>query len=233
MADPIVKLKWDETGEKFYESGVDHAVLYPMDSSGAYTNGVVWNGITAVTESPSGGEANDLWADNIKYASLRSAETFGFTIEAYMYPDEFAACDGSVEISAGVKIGQQDRKKFGFSYRTKIGNDSNTDAFLLHLIWGASATPSEKNYQTINDSPDAITFSWECDTVPVPVTGHKPVSSMTIDSRKVSPEAMDAIMINLYGDDPEASTGINPHLPTPDEILEIIAEADSEDEDGD
>ena len=172
------KLVWDKTGERLYETGVDHGVLYPIQAGGLYNKGVAWNGLTAVTESPSGAEASPIYADNIKYLNLMSAEEFGATIEAYTYPDEFAECDGSAEIATGVTIGQQARKVFGLSYRTVIGNDvdSNDYGYKLHLIYGALAAPSEKGYTTINDSPEAITFSWEVSTTPVNVTGFKPTA---------------------------------------------------------
>lgn len=227
-------LAWDEAGKKFYETGVDHAVLYPIDTDGEYPQGYAWNGIVSVTESPSGGEANDLWADNIKYASLRSTESFGFTIEAYMYPDEFAECDGFSVYNGKAKLGQQTRKKFGFVYRTKVGNDSGSEHYLLHLIWSASATPSEKNYQTINDSPDAITFSWECDTTPVTVTDpsgdaeYKPIANMTIDESKLTKTELDDLHHVLFGYDgdegDEEESAIVAHLPMPSEILESLGE---------
>ena len=215
------KLVWDAVGSRKYETGTDHGVLYKQ-VNGAYGPGVVWNGLTGVSESPSGAEPNDFWADNIKYASVRSAETFGCTIEAYTYPDEFAECDGSAELAPGVTIGQQNRTMFGFSYRTKIGSDTSTDADLgykIHLIYGCSASPSERSYQTVNDSPDAITFSWEVTTTPVNVEGHKPTASLEIDSTKVDPEKLKTLEDLLYGtDDKEAS------FPTPDEVAAIFAE---------
>lgn len=215
-------LAWDTVGSRFYENGVDHCALYPQDESGAYPKGVAWNGITGITESPDGAEANDLYADNIKYATLRSTETFGFTIEAYTYPDEFCVCDGtaSPEGVAGVYLGQQKRSAFGLAYRTQIGNDTATesdDGYKLHLIWGATASPSEKSYETINDSPDAITFSWECTTTPVAVTGFKPVSTMVIDSTKVAKKALEALETILFGD-----TTTDPKLPTPDEVIDML-----------
>lgn len=173
----MAKLVWDKTGERYYETGVNRGVLYPQDSHGKYPKGVVWNGLTAVTKSPGGAEASDYYADNIKYASIRSAETYGATIEAYTYPDEFAACDGSAEITQGVMIGQQSRKPFGFAYRTLIGNDTASeedDGYKLHLVYNSTASPSEKAYQTINESPEAITFSWEITTTPVDISGYKP-----------------------------------------------------------
>lgn len=207
------RIEWDKTGEKYLESGVDHAVLYLTDKDGAYSSGYAWNGITGITESPSGADANDFYADNIKYASLRAAETFGATVEAYTYPDEWAACDGSASLAEGVMIGQQSRATFGLSYRTKISNDLSLDAYKLHLVYGATASPSEKAYTTINDSPDANTFSWEITTTPVNVAGYKPTAILTIDSRKVSTENLAALEAVLYGSDSEEAK-----LPTPDEV---------------
>ena len=215
------KLVWDQTGERLYETGVKNGVLY-VQEGGTYPKGVVWNGLTAVTESPSGAEPSPLWADDIKYLNLMSAEEFGATIEAYMYPDEFAVCDGSAELTEGVYIGQQDRKTFGLSYRTIIGNDveNNNHGYKLHLIYGALAAPSEKAYATINDSPEAITFSWELTTTPVNVTGHKPTASIVIDSTKVDKAKLEALEAILYGSDDE-----EPHLPLPDEIKTIMTAA--------
>ena len=213
-------LVWDNVGEKKFENGVNHGVLYPQSSTGTYPKGVAWNGLTAVTESPSGAEPTDLWADNIKYASMRSAETFGATIEAYTYPDEFAECDGSAEKADGVFIGQQPRKAFGFCYRTEIGSDTTPmegDAYKLHLIYNATASPSSKNYGTINDSPDAITLSWEIDTVPVPVNGAKPTSCIVIDSTKADPTKLAALLKKLYGD-----TSSEPQLPSPNEVIAMM-----------
>lgn len=213
-----MKLIWDQTGERFYETGVDHGVLYPV-KDGAYSAGVAWNGLTAVTESPSGAEASPIYADNIKYLNLVSAEEFGATIEAYTYPDEFAECDGSASIATGVYIGQQSRKTFGLSYRTVLGNDvdSNDYGYKLHLIYGALAAPSEKGYSTINDSPEAITFSWEVTTTPVNVAGFKPTACVTIDSTKADADKLAALEAILYGsEDAEA------RLPLPDEIVSIM-----------
>jgi len=217
------KLVWDAVGEHLYETGVDHGVLYPQAADGTYPKGVAWNGLTAVTESPSGAEANDLYADNIKYLSLRSAETFGATVEAYTYPDEFGACDGSAEPATGVKIGQQARTPFGLCYRTIIGNDTELDThgYKLHLIYGASASPSEKAYNTVNDSPDAITFSWEISTVPVNVTGFKPTACLTIDSTKVDAAKLKAVEDELFGTDGES--GKTARLPLPDEIIALVS----------
>lgn len=213
-------LKWDETGKKYYETGTDRGVLYPQTGEGVYGTGVAWNGLTGVTESPSGAEATDLWADNIKYASIRSAETFGGTIEAYTYPKEFEECDGSKEVETGVIIGQQDRKMFGLSYRTMINSDTSSgEHYKLHLVYGATCSPSEKAYSTINDSPDAITFSWEFDTTPTPVTGHKPTSHIIIDSRTADPTKLKALEETLYGKDPDG----NPTLPNPDTVISSMA----------
>lgn len=215
------KLIWDKAGEHFYETGVNQGVFYPLTSEGKYEPGVAWNGLTGVTESPSGAEATPLYADNQKYLNLISAEEFGATVEAYTYPDEFAACDGSAEIATGVMIGQQSRKTFGLSYKTQIGNDvDNSDhGYKLHLIYGCVASPSEKAYGTINDSPEAITFSWEIKTTPVNVTGHKATASLTIDSTKVKAEKLAALEKILYGD-----VDTEPRLPLPDEIASIFAE---------
>lgn len=217
------KLVWDKTGERLYETGVDHGVLYPVQAGGVYNKGVAWNGLISVTESPSGAEASPIYADNIKYLNLMSAEEFGATIEAYMYPDEFAECDGSAEIANGVSIGQQSRKTFGLCYRTVIGNDvdSNEHGYKLHMIYGALAAPSEKGYQTINDSPEAITFSWELSTTPVNVEGFKPTASLTIDSTKADPIKLAALEKILYGDtNPETEA----RLPLPDEIATLMGE---------
>ena len=218
----MARLVWDKTGERVYESGVDHGVLYLPDNIGAYTNGVVWNGLTTVTESPSGAEPNPQYADNIKYLNLVSAEEFGATIEAFTYPKEFAQCDGSAELAPGVTIGQQARTTFGLSYRTKIGNDlEGQDAgYKLHLIYGAQAAPSERAYATINDSPEAITFSWEITTNPINVAGHKSTASLTIDSTEVAAAKMATIEDLLYGTTVGAEI---PKLPTPDEIIAILA----------
>lgn len=224
------KLVWDKTGERLYETGVDHGVLYPIQAGGLYNKGVAWNGLTAVTESPSGAEASPIYADNIKYLNLMSAEEFGATIEAYTYPDEFAECDGSAEIATGVTIGQQARKVFGLSYRTVIGNDvdSNDHGYKLHLIYGTLAAPSEKGYTTINDSPEAITFSWEVSTTPVNVIGFKPTSCVIIDSTKVDAGKLKTLEEILYGKDPttpEGNDGVEPRLPLPDEIITLMTPA--------
>lgn len=211
------KLVWDKTGEKFYETGVNKGVLYPQ-VSGAYPKGVAWNGLTAVNESPSGAEATPLYADNIKYLNLMSAEEFGASIEAYMYPDEFAQCNGEAELTDGVTIGQQKRTPFGLSYQTKIGNDVDNElGYKIHLIYGALAAPSEKAYSTVNDSPEAITFSWELSTTPVEVEGFKPTASLVIDSTKVEKEKLAALEKVLYGSEDSES-----RLPLPNEVLSII-----------
>lgn len=217
----MAKIVWDKTGEHFYETGVKNCVLY-IPTEGVYSKGVAWNGITAITESPSGAEATALYADDTKYLSLYSVEEFGATIEAYTYPDEFAECDGSAELVAGVKIGQQARKPFGLCYRTTIGNDTdgNDHGYKLHIIYGAMASPSEKSYNTINDSPEAVTFSWELTTTPVNVAGAKPTASITIDSTKVDEQKLAALEEVLYGKD-----ATEPRLPLPDEIKTIMTAA--------
>ena len=222
------KLVWDQTGERLYETGVDRGVLYLLDNSNKYSTGVAWNGLTAVTESPSGAEATDLYADNIKYLSMRSAETFGATIEAYTYPDEFGECDGSAEIATGVIIGEEARKTFGLCYRTVVGNDvnGNDHGYKLHLIYGATASPSEKGYATISDSPEAITFSWEVTTTPVNVEGFKPTACLTIDSTKANATDLASLEEILYGKDAGAEgtpAAVEPRLPLPDEVAEIMS----------
>ena len=214
-----MKLIWDKTGDRLYETGVNKGVLYPQSTGGIYPKGVAWNGLTAVTESPSGAEATPLYADNIKYLNLMSAEEFGATIEAYTYPDEFAACNGEASLTEGVTIGQQVRKAFGMSYQTRVGNDVDSTEFgyKIHLIYGALAAPSERAYATINDSPEAITFSWEVTTTPVEVSGFKPTATLVIDSTKVEAEKMAAIEAILYGTESEEA-----RLPLPDEVLNII-----------
>ena len=219
----MAKLVWDKTGERLYETGVKNGVLYVYDTTQKkYGTGVAWNGLTAVTESPSGAEATPLYADDIKYLNLLSAEEFGATIEAYTYPDEFAECDGSATLSEGVFIGQQKRKTFGMAYKTTLGNDTdgNDHAYKLHIIYGALAAPSEKAYTTINDSPEAITFSWEVTTTPVEVTGHKPTASITIDSTKADPTKLAALEKKLFGDE-----AAEPELPLPDEIATLFSTA--------
>ena len=215
------RLTWDNTGERLFEAGVKNGVLYPIQAEGKYTKGVAWNGLISVTESPSGAEATALYADDIKYVNLLSNEEFGATIEAYTYPDEFAECDGSGTLADGVLLGQQKRKVFGLCYRTTIGNDvdGNDHGYKLHLVYGCLAAPSEKAYSTINDNPDAITFSWEVTTTPVNVTGFKPTSQITIDSTKVAKEKMTAIEALLYG-----SENKEPSLPLPDELAAVLSE---------
>lgn len=213
------RLSWDNVGERLYETGVDQCVLYPQDDNGAYSVGVAWNGISNITESPSGAEASPVYADNTKYLNLMSAEEFNASVEAYMYPTEFEQCDGSAELTPGVSIGQQTRRAFGLCYRSSLGNDvKGTDyGYKLHIIYGALAAPSEKAYQTINDTPEAIAFSWELSTTPVGVTGFKPTASMTIDSTKVDADKLKALEDVLYGaDDTE------PRLPLPDEVVAIL-----------
>lgn len=214
---------WDAVGERLFELGVDHGVLYPFQSaSSSYAKGVAWNGLTAVNETPSGAEANDMYADNIKYGSIRSNETFGATLEAYMYPDEFMPLDGSAEIATGVYAGQQTRGKFGLSYRTKIGNDVDLDehGYKLHLAYGLTASPSERAYSTVNDSPEAQTLSWELTSDPVTITGFKPTALLTIDSTKADKTKLKALEDILYG--VSASEEVEPRLPMPDEVIQIM-----------
>lgn len=213
------RLTWDKTGERFYETGVKQGVLYVQEAGGTYPKGIAWNGLTAVTESPSGAEASPLYADDIKYLNLMSVEEFGATIEAYTYPDEFAQCDGSAQIGKGVMAGQQKRKTFGLCYKTVLGNDvdGNNHGYKLHLIYGAMAAPSEKAYATINDSPEAITFSWELTTTPVSVKGFEPTASITIDSTKADSTALKKLEDILYGSDTAAA-----RLPLPDEIVTMM-----------
>ena len=217
------RITWDNTGERYYETGVKMGVLYPIQTGGVYTKGVAWNGLTAVTESPSGAEATALYADDVKYLNLMSNEEFGATIEAYTYPDEFAECDGSAALAAGVMIGQQKRKTFGLCYRTTVGNDVDGSdyGYKLHLVYGCLAAPSEKAYSTINDSPEAITFSWEVSTTPVNVSGFKPTSQITIDSTKVDETKLKNLEDILYGKDGDSST--EPKLPLPDEVAAIFS----------
>ena len=223
------RLIWDNTGERFYETGVKRGVLYPqssVDPTDPYPLGVVWNGLTSVQESPSGADANAIYADDIKYLELRGAEEFGATIEAYTYPDEFAICDGSAEVASGVMIGQQTRRRFGFSYRTVLGNDTETDnyAYKLHLIYNAMASPSERQYQTVNDSPEAITFSWEVTTTPIAVDGYKPTASLTIDSSKADAAKLEELEDILYG-----TANSDPRLPLPGEVIDLMGGAVSYD----
>lgn len=217
----MTALAWDQTGERLYETGVDHGVLYIADN-GLYEDGVAWNGLTAVTESPEGAEPSALYADNIKYLNLLSAEEFKATIEAYTYPDEFMQCDGAVEAYQGVMVTQQDRKTFGLCYRTILGNDvdSNDFGYKLHLIWGAKAAPSEKAFATVNDTPEAITFSWEVSTTPVAVTDLKPTAHMVINSTQVDPDNLASLEEALYG-----TESTDPRLPLPDEVIGMFAGA--------
>ena len=223
----MAKLTWDATGNRFYETGLKMGVLYPYDSEkGTYGPGVAWNGLSSVSESPTGAEANAIYADDIKYLNLYSTEEFGATIEAYTYPDEWAECDGSAALSEGVMLGQQKRKLFGICYRTVLGNDTEADeyGYKLHLIYGCKASPSERQYQTINDSPEAITFSWELSTTPVSAgDGYKAVSSITIDSTKADKTKLAALEAKLYGSDEEGSA--DPYMPLPEEIAKIFATA--------
>lgn len=220
-----MKIVWDAIGERRFETGLSHGVLYPYGTD-SYNAGVAWNGLISVSDSPEGAEASDLWADNIKYGSLRSAETAKGTIEAYTYPDEFAECDGSATPVKGVRLGQQKRKAFGFCYRTVIGNDTSDEAgYLLHIVYGATASPSEKQYQTINDSPEAMTFSWEYETTPISVDGYKPTATITIDSTTVDSQKLATLEAILYGKDPTTSggeDGVDPRLPLPAEVLTTL-----------
>ena len=213
-------IEWDAAGKRYYENGTDRGVLYVMNDSGAYGEGVPWNGLTAVTESPDGAEPTDLYADNQKYATLRSAETFGCTIEAYTYPNEFMECDGSAQIAKGVYAGQQERQGFGFSYRTNIGNDTATkadDGYKLHLVYGCTASPSERAYETVNDSPDAITFSWEVTTTPINVAGYKATATLIVDSRTADPSKLKQLETMLYGSETAAAK-----LPLPSEVITLM-----------
>ena len=216
-------LTWDQVGEKLYETGTKKGVLYPQASGGTYPKGVAWNGITSVSESPDGGDANDIYADDAKYLSLRGVENFGGTIEAYTYPDEWAEIDGSAALLSGVTIGQQPRKTFGFSFVTTVGNDTEMDehGYKIHLIYGASASPSEKSYETINDSPEPIQFSWEFTTVPVNVTGHKPTALLTIDSTKFTSEEQKA-KLKAFEDILYGSAEADARLPLPDEVVTLL-----------
>lgn len=216
------KIVWDAVGEHIFETGVRNGVLYLKDAQGAYNTGVAWNGLTSVSESPEGAEATDLYADDIKYLTLMSAENFKATIEAYTYPDEFEECDGSATIANGVVIGQQTRKPFGLCYRTAIGNDTdgNEHGYKLHIVYGCQASPSEKQYSTINDSPEAITFSWEVNTTPVNVNGKKPTATLIIDSTKADKAKLTALEAILYG-----SESTEPRLPLPDEIATLMTTA--------
>lgn len=216
----MAALTWDATGERLYETGVDRGVLYPITTGSTYGTGVAWNGLTAVTESPSGAEATALYADNIKYLNLYSAEEFGCTIECYTYPDEFKQCNGEAELAQGVAVGQQDRKMFGFSYRSLIGNDTEgqSHGYKLHLLYGCMASPSERGYATVNDSPEAITFSYEVTTTPVNVAGMKPTACITIDSTLCDADCLATLEQKLYGSEPSGT----PSLPLPDEVKTIM-----------
>ena len=213
------KIVWDAVAEHIFETGVRNGVLYLKDAEGAYNTGVAWNGLTSVSESPEGAEATDLYADDVKYLTLMSAENFKATIEAYTYPPEFEECDGSASIATGVVIGQQTRKPFGLCYRTSIGNDTdgNEHGYKLHIVYGCQASPSEKQYSTINDSPEAITFSWEVNTTPVNVTGKKPTATLIIDSTKADKAKLTALEAILYG-----AESTEPRLPLPDEIATLM-----------
>lgn len=219
------KIVWSKIGERYYETGVRQGVLYPQGTGGAYSKGVAWNGLISVSEAPTGAESTPIYADDIKYLNLTSNEEFGATIEAYTYPDEFTQCDGSSALSEGVMIGQQTRKTFGLSYRTVLGNDTegNDYGYKLHLVYGANASPSQKQYSTINDSPDAITFSWEVKTTPVPVPGHKPSATITIDSTKVDNAKLKVLEDILYGKDAvDPEEAVDARLPLPEEIISIF-----------
>ena len=215
----MARLIWDEVGQRFFETGVKNGVLYVQNNDGSYANGVVWNGLTAITESPSGAEETPLYADDVKYLTLRSAEEFGATIEAFTYPEEFEQCDGSALIADGVTIGQQARKAFGLCYRTAVGNDIQGQEFSykLHIIYGCTVAPSEKSYSTINDNPEAITFSWELSTVPVPVDGFKPTASLVIDANKVDAGKLQLLENALFGDAENEAK-----LLLPNQIMELM-----------
>lgn len=215
----MARLIWDEVGQRFFETGVKNGVLYVQNNDGSYANGVVWNGLTAITESPSGAEETPLYADDVKYLTLRSAEEFGATIEAFTYPEEFEQCDGSAQIAEGITIGQQARKAFGLCYRTAVGNDIQGQEFSykLHIIYGCTVAPSEKSYSTINDNPEAITFSWELSTVPVPVDGFKPTASLVIDADKVDAGKLQLLENALFGDAENEAT-----LLLPNQIMELM-----------
>lgn len=222
------KLVWDESGKKTYETGLDRGVLYPqLATNGTYPKGVAWNGLVSVSENPSGAESNKKYADNQVYLNLTSAEEFGCTIEAFTYPDEFAACDGSAEVAVGVVIGQQTRSTFGLCYRTIFGNDTKESdyGYKIHIVYGAKAAPTEKGYQTVNETPEAITFSWEVSTTPVNITGFKPSATMIIDSTKCDPAKLAALETILYGKDATTepvAPAVDPRLPLPDEIIQLI-----------
>lgn len=225
MAGTVGRIVWDKTGEKFFETGTDRGVVYPIDASGAYPKGAAWNGLTGVTYSPSGAEATKLYANNGNYVSLYSAEEVGGTITGYTYPDEFAECDGTAELTPGVRIGQQTRKAFGLSWRTLVGNDTEGQdhAYIIHIVYGAKASPSERGYKSVNDSPEAVELSWEFTTTPVNVANFKPTAYLEIDSRTVTEAALKAIEDVLYGKDESEKT--DARLPLPDEIKSIIESA--------
>ena len=217
----MAALVWDKTGERVYETGVDRGVFFPFDKkTGSYGAGIAWNGLTAVNESPSGAEATALYADNIKYLSLLSAEEFSATVEAYTYPTEFEACDGTAELAPGITIGQQDRGTFGFSYRTKVGTDTDPDkGYNIHLVYGCLAAPSEKAFNTVSDSPEAVTFSWEFSTTPVNIAGHKPTAHIKINSTKIAAEKLKLIEDMIYG---AATPAASSKLPTPAELMALV-----------
>lgn len=233
MADNAAyKIEWDATGAHLYETGVKRGVLYVQESNGTYPKGVAWNGLSSVSEKPTGAESNAIWADDQKYLNLYSAEEFEASVEAYTYPEEFEACDGSASLADGVTIGQQDRKSFGLCYRTTLGNDVDGDnhGYKLHIIYGCKASPSEKNYETINDSPEAITFNWDITTVPVNVAGFKPTASLVIDSTKADPTKLAALEKILYGtpeipgesEENDPTPAVDGRLPLPDEIKTLL-----------
>lgn len=225
-----MRCKWDEIGKRYYEAGADRGVVYPIQPDGLYTKGAPWNGLIGVNESPSGAEAKALWANNHKYLTLISAEEYGGTIKAYTYPDEFAECDGTAQPVKGVKLGQQKRKPFGFCYRTLLGNDTENEkhGYVLHLVYGAQASPTDKEHNTLDDDPDAIEMSWEFSTTPVNVTGFDPVASMEIDSTTVDAEKLAALEDILYGKDPtteDGTDGLDARLPFPDEVIDLLKAA--------
>lgn len=221
------KLQWDKVGKRTFETGVDHGVLFPMGKNNAYDKGVAWSGLTAINENPSGGEPNPFYADNIKYLNIMGTEDFGFGIEAYTYPDEWEACDGSAEVAPGVTVGQQTRRMFGLSWQTLVGNDTEgqTYGYKIHLAYGALASPSQRNHGTVNENPEPTALSWDATTTPVAVPGFKPTAHMVIDSTKTSAEKMAALEAILYGKDPTSeggADGVDPRLPLPAEIIELM-----------
>ena len=214
----MARAKWDVDGTRKFHAGVSHGMVYPKADGEGTANGAAWNGLTGVTESPSGAEPTDLWADNMKYARLISGEDYSFTVEAYMYPEEFEACDGLAAPVKGIRIGQQKRKAFGFSWQTKVGTDDDADkGYIIHVVWNATAQPSEKSHETMNDSPDAETFSWECDTTPTQMTGYKPTAHMTINSTLIEAAKLKLLEDKIYGTENSEST-----LPTPDEVIKLL-----------